>query len=322
LKPRGKKGATYVDGPYVDEVMSDFSGYIAIDEVYDGPFCILSIVDNRNFQRLTFDVLDHDPKHCDIIKFLARFRQILLEKKLPLLGITTDGSPLYPEPLNLLFPGVPHQLCEFHVIKEITKAILRAVAQVRQEIRSKVPKVRRGKAVGKRETKKRRTKERLEKRIGDLFENRYLFVQRKLTLREKRVFQRITRGYPTLRRFREIMDDVYALFDRRCSLPTGLKKLAMLRKKVLRFQEVFTTLKKILSPNLEKALTFLDEKLLPSTSNAVERGNRRFRKMQKSVYRVRTLPNISGRIALDMIRGVRYRRRPKIIGFLKEFRHG
>jgi hypothetical protein len=62
-----------------------------------------------------------------------------------------------------------------------------------------------------------------------------------------------------------------------------------------------------LSPSLRskigwKALTFLDDKLLPSTSNAVERGNRRHRKMQKSVYRVRTQEHIHNRIALDMIR--------------------
>ena len=54
--------------------------------------------------------------------------------------------------------------------------------------------------------------------------------------------------------------------------------------------------------NLEKALTFLDDKLLPATSNAVERGNRRHRKMQKSVYRVRNQSGLEGRIALDMIR--------------------
>ena len=33
---------------------------------------------------------------------------------------------------------------------------------------------------------------------------------------------------------------------------------------------------------------FLDERLLGATSNAVERDNRRYRKMQKTVYRVRT----------------------------------
>ncbi len=59
---------------------------------------------------------------------------------------------------------------------------------------------------------------------------------------------------------------------------------------------------KLFSPNLEKALTFLDDKLLPSTSNAVERGYRRHRKMQKSIYRVRTMSRLIARIALDMLR--------------------
>ena len=59
---------------------------------------------------------------------------------------------------------------------------------------------------------------------------------------------------------------------------------------------------KLFSPNLDKALTFLDDKLLPSTSNAVERGYRRHRKMQKSIYRVRTMSRLIARIALDMLR--------------------
>ena len=59
---------------------------------------------------------------------------------------------------------------------------------------------------------------------------------------------------------------------------------------------------KLRSPNLDKALTFLDDDLLPSTSNAVERGNRRHRKMQKTVYRVRTKEHLHNRIALDMLR--------------------
>jgi hypothetical protein len=36
---------------YLDEALVDFSGYLAIDEVYDGPFCILSVVDNRRYNR-------------------------------------------------------------------------------------------------------------------------------------------------------------------------------------------------------------------------------------------------------------------------------
>src|SRR4029079_12168945 len=60
--------------------------------------------------------------------------------------------------------------------------------------------------------------------------------------------------------------------------------------------------KELRSSALEEALTFLDDRLLGSTSNAVERGNRRHRKMQKTVYRVRTQATIGGRIALDMFR--------------------
>ena len=29
--------------------------------MYDGPFCVLSIVDNRTFRRICYEVLDHDP---------------------------------------------------------------------------------------------------------------------------------------------------------------------------------------------------------------------------------------------------------------------
>ena len=98
------------------------------------------------------------------------------------------------------------------------------------------------------------------------------------------------------------MDQVYRLFDRRCRTEAALEKLAKLRYRVRRFKNLGQVLKKLFTPNIEKALTFLDDSLLPSTSNAVERGYRRYRKMQKSVYRVRTQEHINQRIALDMQR--------------------
>ena len=85
-------------------------------------------------------------------------------------------------------------------------------------------------------------------------------------------------------------------------MDTALEKLAKLRRRVGRFTKRREMLRKLWSPNLEKALTFLDDSLLPATSNAVERANRRHRKMQKSIYRVRTRDHISQRIAIDMQR--------------------
>jgi hypothetical protein len=61
-------------------------------------------------------------------------------------------------------------------------------------------------------------------------------------------------------------------------------------------------LQPLFSTNVDKALTFLDDRLLTPTSNAVERSNRRHRKMQKTVYRVRTGPHIHDRMALDLFR--------------------
>jgi hypothetical protein len=79
---------------------------------------------------------------------------------------------------------------------------------------------------------------------------------------------------------------------------------------------------KLNSPNLDKALTFLDDKLLPSTSNAVERGNRRHRKMQKTVYRVRTQEHIRNRIALDMLRESQHESRSQTLDTLHHVRKG
>ena len=113
---------------------------------------------------------------------------------------------------------------------------------------------------------------------------------------------RISRGLPPFRRLRELMDEVYRPFDRRCRMATALAKLAVLRSRLRRFKRLRSVLERLLSPSLEKALVFLDEQLMGATSNAVERGNWRYRKMQKTLYRVRTQEAIEGRLAMDLRR--------------------
>jgi len=281
--------------------LADFSGYIAADELYDGPFCVLSIVDNHTFKRICYEVLDHDPHHDDIRRFFRRIKAALDVRGLTLAGITTDGSPLYPVPITDVFGDIPHQICEFHTIAELTKAVLRAVAKVRKTLVAGLPKLGRGRPT-KATRKAVRRQKRIQKRIADLFDHRHLFVQHGLTPAEKTTLHRVTRGLPRLRALREIMNEVYRLFDRRCCTDTALAKLTKLRRRVRRFKAVGRTLQKLFSPNLVKALVFLDDSLLPSTSNAVERGNRRHRKMQKTVYRVRSREHIVQRIAFDMQR--------------------
>jgi len=286
---------------YLDKALADFSGYLAIDEVYDGPFCILSVVDNRRYNRLAFRVLDHNPTEDDVRDFLKAFKDQLDRRGLQVKGVTTDGSSLYPKVLKELWPDARHQICKFHVIKEITKAVLHALAVLRKELTAKIPRLGRGRPSKEQQPLTRKAK-RQKQKVADLFENRYLFVRHHLTWTQRQQLVRLTRGLPPLRRLRQIMDEVYRLFDRRCKTQTAVQKLAKLRRRLRRFETLGQALNKLNSPNLEKALEFLDDKLLGSTSNAVERGNRRFRKAQKSIYSVRTKPHLEERIALDMHR--------------------
>jgi hypothetical protein len=207
---RGKKSRKQVEQEYLDDALANFSGYIAVDELYDGPFCILSIVDNRTYRRLAYRVLDHSPKAEDIGRFLKAFRKQLDDRGLKLSGITTDGSPLYPKPLALVFNGVPHQICCFHVIKELTLSILHALAKVRKEMKAKLPPLPRGRP---RKARRRRVQWilREQQRINELFEHRYLFVTHHLSQSDRRTLRRITRGLPQLRVLREIMDEVHRL---------------------------------------------------------------------------------------------------------------
>src|SRR5664280_1624023 len=94
-RPGGKKAARRIDTEHLDWALSDFSGYIAADELYDGPFCILSIVDNRTFKRLSYHVLSRAPTSKDIEAFFRRFHAALEARGLTVKGVTTDGSALY-----------------------------------------------------------------------------------------------------------------------------------------------------------------------------------------------------------------------------------
>ena len=301
-RPGGKKANRRIDTDYLDWALSDFSGYIAADELYDGPFSILSIVDNRTFKRLIYQVLDHAPTHKDIETFFTRFQAALKTRGLTLKGITTDGSSLYPGPIATVFGRVPHQVCTFHVLKELTRAVLSAVAKLRKDLAAGLPKLGRGRPASKAARREARRKKRIERMIGELFEHRYLFVKRHLTASERKTLTRISRCQRQLGSLRGLMEEVYRLFDRRCRTATALAKLAKLRTRLRRFGKLREALKKVLAPGLEKALVFLDEKLMGATSNGVERGNRRYRKMQKSVYRVRRQGAIEARLALDLLR--------------------
>src|SRR5438552_948535 len=107
-----------------------------------------------------------------------------------------------------------HQLCEFHVLKEITKAVLHGLAKLRKEMKAKIPKQRRGRPSQEQQAQARQI-HRQQQRVAELFEHRHLFVRHYLSAAQRKLLRHLTRGQSQLRALRDIMEEVYRLFDRR-----------------------------------------------------------------------------------------------------------
>src|SRR5438128_7859674 len=174
-----KKAQGYMSGAFLEWALEAFSGYAAVDELYEGPYCVLSAVDNRQYKRVLYEVLDHDATHTDIEAFLGRLKTALDERGLALKGITTDGSALYPEPIRIVFGDVPHQLCTFHVIKDLTKGVLKAVAKERERFAQSQPRLKRRRPSSKKNEARRmaRNSNGIQQNISDVFQDRFLFVK-------------------------------------------------------------------------------------------------------------------------------------------------
>ncbi len=285
---------------------------------------MLSAVDNRQDKRVRYEVRDHDPNPDDSDAFLGRLKTAVDERDLVRKGITTDGSSRSPDPIRTVFGEVPHQLCPFPVIKAWTKGLLQAVARARERWATSKPKFKRGRRSSQEKAARRLARQStyLQQNISDVCQDRCLCVTRRRTPSERQRLLSIPRGGPQWRTLRESMEHVSALCDRRCRTQTALGTVKKLRQWVKRCTWIGDTFKKLLSPTLEHALPLLDDKLLPATSNAVERGNRRHRTMQKSVYRVRSKACLEGRIALDMVRESRAQGRDHTIESLHQARKG
>jgi hypothetical protein len=183
-----------MDTDFLDWAWTDFSGYVAADALYDGPFCMLSAVDNRRYKRRLYDVLDHDPTHEDIRACLGRLQTALLARDLPLLGVTTAGSARSPEPLLEVFGDVPHHICALHIVADVATAVLGAVASARKALAAKQPKWGKGRPSTPAATQAARTKKRLAAQRAALFASRHLFVKRHLNKTARKTLWRVSRG--------------------------------------------------------------------------------------------------------------------------------
>jgi hypothetical protein len=233
----GKKAPGQIGGAFLEWALAAFSGYAAVDERYAGPDCVLSAVDTRPYQRVLYEVLDHEATHTDIEAFLGRWKTAFDERGWVLQGITTAGSALSPAPIRIVFGDVPHQLCPFPRIKDLTTGVLKAVANERERLAQSKPQVQRGRPSSQEQAARRRARisQDVQQKISDGFQERCLFVKRHVKPSGRKRLLHMTRGLPHLRKLRASMEHIYALFDRRCRTQTALDKRKKVRQWVQRF---------------------------------------------------------------------------------------
>jgi hypothetical protein len=109
--------------------LEGFGGVLCIDELHLGRFTLLLATDPLRDRPVAFALVDrNDADH------MRRFLNNLKAHGFVPEVVVTDGSQLYPALLADLWPGARHQLCVFHVLKDINAKVLEAVRRPRRQM--------------------------------------------------------------------------------------------------------------------------------------------------------------------------------------------
>ena len=273
------------------KVLGLFSGTLCIDELHLGRSTLLLATDPLSDLPVALAPVDkNDQGH------MRRFLNNLVIWGLNPKVVVTDGSNLYPAVLAELWPDADHQLCVFHVIRDINKLILDAVRRLRTAMgrRGKAGrKKRRGRKGAKSKATAARRGMTVKEKANFVFKHRHLIVKRQgnLTESERDDLEQMLEYLPELRALRRFADRIYWMFD----AAKDFHQASCRRATVVRdpaFGEV---------PELVKAMEQLDEEKFPKlmaylknpvrrrvrTNNHVERTNRMFRLLEKVRYKWR-----------------------------------
>src|SRR4051795_10530519 len=163
-------------------VLEHFSGTLCVDELHLGRFTLLLATDPLSDLPVAFALVDaNDQPHMR--RFLKNLKVWGLNPQV----VVTDGSNLYPAVLAELWPGAEHQLCVFHVIKDINKLILDAVRRLRNAKKRRGQagrKKKRGRKSKKAKAAARRRGPTVKDKAYFVFRHRYLIVRRREDLTE------------------------------------------------------------------------------------------------------------------------------------------
>jgi Transposase len=273
------------------KVLELFSGTLCIDELHLGRFTLLLATDPLADLPVAFALVDkNDQDHMR--RFLGNLKNWGLLPKV----VVTDGSNLYPKVLAELWPDADHQLCVFHVIKDINKLILDAVRRMRTAMSRRGQagrKKKRGRKGAKSKARASRRGLTVKEKANFVFKHRYLIVKRRenLTESERDDLTRMLEYLPELSTLRRFADRISWLFDTpKDAHQAGCRRSAVLREPAFQaVPELVKAMEQLEPGKFAKLMAYLKNPLSRRvrTNNHVERTNRMFRLLEKVRYKWR-----------------------------------
>ncbi len=281
--------------------LTRFSGTLCVDEIHLGDYTLLLATDPPGDFPVAFALVAHnDQEHMR--RFLNNLKTWGLRPRV----VVTDGSNLYPALLAGLWPQAEHQLCVFHVLKDINQKVLDAVKRRRRH------KSRQGRA-GRRRGRPRRKANRRRRvtakaKAHFVFKKRHLIVQRRegLSPRQKKELTLLLEYIPALRVLRQFCDAVYRLRSDGQSEDQAHRRWAWLQSQ-RRFQvvpELACALEILRLEQFDKMIAFLRRPVgqRVRTNNHVERTNRKLRYWEKVRYKWRQRKSLVRFLVLALAR--------------------
>jgi len=274
---------------YRQWTLEQFSGTLCLDEIHLGGKTLLLATDPLGDFPVAFALVGaNDRDHMR--RFLGNLKK---HGFLPQV-VVSDGSNLYPALLAEIWPQARHQLCIFHVLKDINDCVLDAVRRIRRRLaRSGGRKRRRGRRSQAQQRAQARRGLTNKDKAKFIAKHRFLIVRKPADLSERESDTLLTMlSYaPELATLRRFVVGVYELFDHKQS-----PHQAQCRRAVLVRTAAYQA-----DPDLQRALNMLaPDKFVKMiaylhspaakrvrTNNHVERVNRRVRYFEKVRYKWR-----------------------------------
>jgi hypothetical protein len=269
-------------------VLERFSGTLCVDELHLGRTTLLLATDPLQDLPVAFALVAGDDKG-----HMRRFLKNLKAWGLLPEVVVTDGSNLYPTILTELWPGARHQLCVFHVLKELHKHVLDAVRRLRRGLS------RRGNR-GRRRRPGRRPKARAKRpgltnkeKSAFAFKHRWLLVKRRdrMSPQERTDLVTMLSYLPELKALRDFVDRLEMLFEEGQSetLAWGRHAALMASSRFRAVPELAAAIEMLSTEKFAKMIAFLKSPACRRvrTNNHVERVNRKLRYEEKARYKWR-----------------------------------